>query len=50
MENIQVASVEQATLVLGVLAMATDDDKGISGDSQVQKKAAKLTRRRGRYE
>ena len=37
MENIQVASVEQATLVVGVLAMATDNDNGISGDSQVIK-------------
>ena len=31
-----VASVEQATLVVGVLAMATDSDDGISGDSQVK--------------
>ncbi|XP_022796472.1 polycystic kidney disease protein 1-like 2 [Stylophora pistillata] len=34
MENIVVGSVEQATLVVGVLAMATDNDDGISGDSQ----------------
>lgn len=36
MENVQVASVEQATLVVGVLAMATDDENGVSGDSQVK--------------
>lgn len=36
MENVQVGSVEQATLVVGVLAMATDNDNGISGDSQVK--------------
>jgi len=37
MENVQIGSVEQATLVVGVLAMATDDDNGISGDSQVKR-------------
>ena len=36
MENIKVGSVEQATMVVGVLAMATDNDDGISGDSQVK--------------
>ena len=36
MENVQIGSVEQATLVVGVLAMATEDDNGISGDSQVK--------------
>lgn len=35
MENVQIGSVEQATLVVGVLAMATEDENGISGDSQV---------------
>ena len=35
MENVQISSVEQATLVVGVLAMATEDENGISGDSQV---------------
>ena len=35
MENVQIDSVEQATLVVGVLAMATEDENGISGDSQV---------------
>ena len=37
MENVQISSVEQATLVVGVLAMATEDENGISGDSQVIK-------------
>lgn len=36
MENVQVDSVERATLVVGVLAMATDDENGISSDSQVK--------------
>ena len=35
MENVQIGSVEQATLVVGVLAMATEDENAISGDSQV---------------
>ena len=35
MENVQISSVEQATLVVGVLAMATEDENSISGDSQV---------------
>lgn len=43
MENIQVGSVEQATLVVGVLAMATDNDNGISGDSQVKASMSLLT-------
>lgn len=42
MENVQVASVEQATLVVGVLAMATDNNNGISGDSQVRNKTKTL--------
>lgn len=37
MENVQIGSVEQATLVVGVLAMATEDENGISGDSQVMR-------------
>lgn len=36
MANMKVASVQQASLVVGVLAMATDGG-GLSGDSQVKK-------------
>lgn len=43
MENIKVGSVEQATMVVGVLAMATDNDDGISGDSQVKNAMYLLT-------
>ena len=35
MANMKVASVQQASLVVGLLAMATDGD-GLSGDSQVK--------------
>ena len=35
MENMEVASMQQATLVVGVIAMATDNKDGISDDSQV---------------
>ena len=35
MENMEVASMQQATLVVGVIAMATDNEDGISDDSQV---------------
>ena len=38
MENVQVGSMQQATLVVGVIALATDNDKGISDDSQVRKR------------
>ena len=38
MENVQVGSMQQATLVVGVIALATDSDKGISDDSQVRKR------------
>ncbi|XP_068684513.1 polycystin-1-like protein 2 [Montipora foliosa] len=34
MANVEVASMQQATLVVGVIAMATDNEDGISDDSQ----------------
>ena len=37
MANMEVASMQQATLVVGVIAMATDNEDGISDDSQVYK-------------
>ena len=35
MATMEVASMQQATLVVGVIAMATDNEDGISDDSQV---------------
>ena len=37
MEGVQVGSMQQATLVVGVLAMATDNDEGLSDNTQVLK-------------
>ena len=35
MTTIQIGSLQQATMVVGVVALATDSDNGISSDSQV---------------
>ena len=37
MENIEVKSLEQATLVVGVISMATDNSDEITDESQVSK-------------
>lgn len=36
MTDVEVGSMQQATLVVGVIAMATENEEGISDDSQVR--------------
>lgn len=35
MTTVKIGSLQQATMVVGVVALATDSDNGISSDSQV---------------
>ena len=46
MEDVQVGSMQQATLVVGVLAMATDNDEGLSDNTQVLKHCCSLKNKR----